>query len=275
LLALFSAAIAGALARGEPVACRCFGQLSDAPAARISLLRNGVLAGLAAFAAFSSGAPGPGVGSWLADRSDAGLTAFWLGLALAALCVATTWFGRELLRQQGRLLLRLDALEAPSPAPPFSGLPVGAPAPSFGIDGWPAGPLTLEQLLAAGSPVALLFSDANCAPCSAAVPVIAEAQRELAGQLTVAVISKGVTEQSEAAWREHELENVGIVPDNDVPFSYGIVASPAAVLVSPEGRVESRPAVGLDEIAQLLRDPVADQHAHELGRETVAHVRTT
>ena len=285
LLAVFSTAIAIALARGEQIDCRCFGELSSAPVSGVSLVRNGALAGLAAFVTLAPNAPGPGVDSWLAARSDAGLAVVCLGVALAALASATAWFARELLRQQGRLLLRLDALE--TPASSTSGLPVGAPAPSFALDSWPSGLLTLDRLLASGLPLALVFSDAQCAPCAAAVPVVAEAQRNWAERLTIAVVSKGVTEQSEAAWREHALENVGIAPDHDVALSYGIPGSPAAVLVSPEGRIDSSPAVGVAQIAELLRaaaersvaptlneEPMAERDAIPARREGTAHVRT-
>jgi uncharacterized membrane protein YphA (DoxX/SURF4 family) len=277
LLAVFSAAIAIALARGERIDCHCFGELSNAPVSRVSLLRNGALAGLAAFVALAPNAPGSGVGSWLAARSDAWLAVFCLGFALAGLAAATAWFGRELLRQQGRLLLRLDALDGPAPS--TSGLPIGAPAPSFALDSWPSGLLTLDRLLASGLPLALVFSDAQCAPCAAALPVVAEAQHNWAERLTIAVVSKGVTEQSEVAWREHELEHVGIAPDHDVALSYGIPGSPGAVLVSPEGRIDSSPALGIAQIAELFRaaaerSVAPTRHANGARREGTAHVRT-
>jgi uncharacterized membrane protein YphA (DoxX/SURF4 family) len=92
LLAVFSAAIAIALARGERIDCHCFGELSNAPVSRVSLLRNGALAGLAAFVALAPNAPGSGVGSWLAARSDA-----WLAVSRAGCCcVSTRSTGRHL-----------------------------------------------------------------------------------------------------------------------------------------------------------------------------------
>jgi hypothetical protein len=112
--------------------------------------------------------------------------------------------------------------------------------------------LTLDELLAPGLPVALVFSDADCGPCTAAVPTLAGAQREWAERLTIAVISRGVTPQSEAAWREHQLERIGIVPAADLAIGYGIVGWPAAVLVSAEGLIDSGPALGIAEIEALL-----------------------
>jgi len=49
LLLVFVAAIALNLARGRKPDCRCFGQLSSSPVGWTTLVRNGVLAGAAAF----------------------------------------------------------------------------------------------------------------------------------------------------------------------------------------------------------------------------------
>src|SRR5438046_2178142 len=74
----------------------------------------------------------------------------------------------QMLRQQGRLLLRLEALEermaaagtadsvAPAQATPPAGLPVGSVAPAFALPGLNGETLTLDFLRAGGKPVLLL-----------------------------------------------------------------------------------------------------------------------
>jgi uncharacterized membrane protein len=249
LFVLFGAGIARALAAGRSVDCRCFGQLSQAPAGRAALGRNAVLAGLAGFTALGSGAPGPAIGTWLSQRTEAQLVAFWLGAVLVVVIAAAGWFGRELLREHGRLMLRIDALEGGGKR---GGLPVGAPAPAFSVKGWPSGELSLKRLLASRRPAVLVFSDAQCGPCAAAVPVIAAAQRKAAGRATVAVISKGHTPESERAWREHRLEHLGITDDHDIAASYGAFGFPTALVLSADGRIDSPIAEGVRNITELL-----------------------
>jgi hypothetical protein len=80
LLGLLTGAVARALPRGQQVDCHCFGQLSEGPAGTGTLVRNGLLAALAAFVVVAPGAPGPGVAAWLGTRSDADRVAFWFVL---------------------------------------------------------------------------------------------------------------------------------------------------------------------------------------------------
>jgi uncharacterized membrane protein YphA (DoxX/SURF4 family)/peroxiredoxin len=262
LLTVFSAGIGHALARGERVDCHCFGPLNQGPAGRGALVRNGIFAALALFIAVAPQAPGPAISAWLGERSDADRVAFWLGVALAAVVIGAGWFGRELLRQQGRLLLRLDALE--SARATGSGIPIGAPAPAFTLPSHDGGELTLEGLLALGRPALLVFSDARCGPCIEAVPLIARAQRHWRGRMSVALLSRGGTPASEVAWEEHRLEHVGIVDSYDLNLSYGATGTPAALLVSREGRIDSALVVGLPAVAELLATPVG-HHEGAIG----------
>ncbi|HEY8583899.1 MAG TPA: MauE/DoxX family redox-associated membrane protein, partial [Capillimicrobium sp.] len=127
LLTVFVAAIARAMRRGEAPDCHCFGQLHSAPAGRSTLIRNGALAAIAALVAVAGLAgASPSPTAWLGDLSDAALVAIGAGLALALAFGLFGWFGLELLRQNGRLLERIDGLEAalrggadPAPAAPL------------------------------------------------------------------------------------------------------------------------------------------------------------
>jgi uncharacterized membrane protein YphA (DoxX/SURF4 family) len=77
LLALFVAAIARSMARGEAPDCHCFGQLHSEPAGRGALARNLVLLALAVFAAIGgTGNPVPSATAWLGrlEGADLGLS---------------------------------------------------------------------------------------------------------------------------------------------------------------------------------------------------------
>lgn len=248
LLALFAAGIGAALARGKRVACHCFGALSVRTAGPRALARNLALAAVATFVVVATGEHPLGIGTWAGELSAAQSVAFWLSLVIVVLSAAAIWAGRELLRQQGRLMLRLDALEGV----PEKGSALPLRAPSFTLKRPAGGDLSLDGLLAGGGRVLLVFSDPHCGPCAAAVPVVAAAQRAMTGRLTIAVLTAGSTPQSEAAWREHQLDLIGIDEDSAVAHSYGVVGSPAAVLIASDGKIATAPVYGVQRISDLL-----------------------
>src|SRR5215207_4891398 len=148
LLLLFVVGIAANLARGRKPECRCFGQLHSEPAGWKTLVRNGVLAAVAGFVVWEGyrGA-GPSAVAWLAGLSAAQVVGLVFGLALLVVLAAQWLLLLNLLRQNGQLLVRVDALErergaggaAPSPngveAQPPAGLPIGDTAPEFELPG--------------------------------------------------------------------------------------------------------------------------------------------
>ncbi len=110
LLVAFVLAIGVNLARGRRPDCHCFGQLHSAPAGPAALGRNvvlGAVAGLVAVAGFRD--PGPSAVGWLSGVGAVVIAGFAVGAVVVALL---GWLAYALLRQQGRLLIRLDTLEA-------------------------------------------------------------------------------------------------------------------------------------------------------------------
>src|SRR5215203_5305050 len=112
LLLLFVVGIAVNLARGRKPECRCFGQLHSEPAGWKTLARNGVLAAVAGFVVWRGyGGAGPSVVGWLADLSAAQVVGLVVGLAVLGVLAAQWWFLLALFKQNGRLLMRVEALE--------------------------------------------------------------------------------------------------------------------------------------------------------------------
>jgi thiol-disulfide isomerase/thioredoxin len=208
LLVLFSAAIAANLARGRTPACNCFGQVHAVPIGWSTVARNGVFGAIAAALL------------WL--RSDGGTVDPAL-TALGAIALVIVALQLQLVQQQGRILLRLEALEgsddvAAEPAPP--GLPIGAVAPAFGGD----------ALVAEGKPVVLVFTSTSCGPCEALLPELAHWQREYASVMTLALVQD----------------------EPEVAAAYLAHGTPSAVLVGTDGRIASRVAQGADAIRRLV-----------------------
>jgi peroxiredoxin/uncharacterized membrane protein YphA (DoxX/SURF4 family) len=261
LLLVFCVAIGAALARGEETDCHCFGQLHSAPAGRPTLARNVALAAVAgAIAAAGLDDPGPSAVAWIGDLSGTAL----MGVALAAVVAVFGFLAFHLLRQNGRLLLRLDELEAqlaagapdgarrrPAPrrAPKgVGGLDIGTAAPDFALRSTAGGEETLGTLLSSGRPLLLVFTSAGCGPCKALKPDIAAWQRELADRLTVAPVSSGPADDAAAEGLEWAL----IQEKREVSDEYDSRGTPAAVLIAPDGRIASRVAGGSDAIRELV-----------------------
>src|SRR5919202_2687653 len=199
LLLLFAAGIGANLARGRQPECHCFGQLYSSPAGPSTLARNGALAAVAAFVVWQgrAGGVGPSALGWMGELTSAQLVASILGLLVLALLAGQWWFLMHLLRQNGRLLMRVGALEARlgvdaagtiasgNGTQQAAGLPVGSEAPQFSLEGLHSETLTLESLRSAGKPILLLFTDPGCGPCTAMLPEIGRWQEEHAEKLTI------------------------------------------------------------------------------------------
>ncbi|MBA2363800.1 MAG: TlpA family protein disulfide reductase, partial [Chloroflexia bacterium] len=269
LLLVFVAAIGYNVARGRQPDCHCFGQIHSAPAGRSTLVRNGILAAIAAFIV-SRGMdnPGPSVLSWLVNRTIGEQASLLGGLLAIGLLAGIGWVLVNLLRQNGRLLLRVEALEArldaagteaapagtPAPAAPEPepGLPIGTPAPNFTLSGLHGETLTLGALRAAGKPVMLLFSAPSCGPCNALLPEIGRWQREHASELMVVPVSSGSVEENRAKNAEHGITNVLLQEDNEVADAYHSPGTPSAVIVYAGGTIGSPIAAGADAVRALV-----------------------
>lgn len=113
LLLLFVVGIAFNLAHGRQPDCHCFGQLHSAPAGWPTLIRNLVLAaGAGVVIAFGRSTPALGVLDWVAPLSVPQRLEVLGGVAVLALLIGEGWLLFQVLSQQGRLLLRIEALEA-------------------------------------------------------------------------------------------------------------------------------------------------------------------
>jgi peroxiredoxin/uncharacterized membrane protein YphA (DoxX/SURF4 family) len=252
LLGAFSVAVAANLTWGRTPDCHCFGQMHSRPIGAGTLARNAVLGGLSALVLLG---PAGGVGGWWADLETPQRVMALAVVALAGVVALQGWILLQLLRQQGRIVLRLDAVEALAggiDAGDRPGLPVGAPAPAFALpDPWGA-TVALDELLARGRPVLLLFADPGCGPCNELFGDIARWQRDWRHALTVVVISAGSAEANRAKASEHGLAHVLVQERREVAAAYATTATPSAVVVGADGRVASPLVAGGDAIWKLL-----------------------
>lgn len=284
LLSLFVAAIGVNLLRGRKPDCHCFGQLHSAPAGWLTLLRNVVLAAAAAFvvvAGWDDG--GTSVTGWTDGLGGGEALTIVVGLALVALVLIEGWAIVNLLRQHGRLLLRIEALEAGDGAASggraaaraagtgggHAGLPVGTAAPAFQLPTVNGGTRSLGDLLAGSKPLLLVFTDPGCGPCSALMPDVAHWQRDHAEQLTVVLISRGTVHANRAKATELGLSNVLVEPaGNEVASSYHYLGTPSAVVVDARGRIATPLVAGPVAIRSLFQQAVGHHVEAAWGNAT-------
>ncbi len=113
LLLCFIAGISVSLMQGRRPDCHCFGQLHSSPIGWRTLVRNIVLCGIAAGIVWRGRTnPGASVVNLLQGMNGTNSALVVLTIAIAALAVFELWGLIHVLRQNGRLLLRLEAVEA-------------------------------------------------------------------------------------------------------------------------------------------------------------------
>ena len=268
LLTVFIGAIAANLALGRRPDCHCFGQLHSSPAGWRTLARNAALAAVAGFVVWQAyDDPGASAVAWLGELSATQLVGVTAGTLLALAVVAEGALLLNLMRQNGRLLLRIEALErgaapageegaAEEAEEQLAGLPVGSAAPGFTLRGLYGEILTLDYLRSAGYPVLLLFTDPNCSPCNALMPEIGTWQREHADRITIALVSRGDPDANRAKTSEHGLTNVVLQEGLEVLHAYGGSATPSAVVVRADGTIGSGLVGGADAIRALVSQTV-------------------
>ena len=256
LLVIFILGISVILAQGRAPDCHCFGQLHSTPVSSKTLLRNIVLLALAGFVLWKNQE------STSADllRLFSAMPAFQsviLAVAVVLVIIAALelWFLLHVLRQNGRLLLRLEAVEArlniEPPAPPPPGLPVGTPAPDFFLKGLDGETVTLGKLRESAKPLLLVFSGPDCGACDALLPELATWQTEHTERLRIVPISKGDAATNRPKYAKHKIRDVLLQSDREVFEDYLVTGTPSAVLIV-KGVIDSPLATGQNEIQDLI-----------------------
>jgi peroxiredoxin/uncharacterized membrane protein YphA (DoxX/SURF4 family) len=263
LLILFVAGISFNLARGHKPECNCFGQLRSTPVGWKTLARNGIFTVVAGFVLWQGSEDAdPSISGWLGSLTTAQFLGLVVGLLVLVLLAAQGWFLIHLLRQNGRMLVRLEALESRiDPASevlsengtqPAEGLPVGSPAPPFDLKDIYGETRTLDSLRASGNPLVLLFTDPDCGPCTALLPEIGRWQRDHTDEVTIALVSRGSLEENRAKSTEHGIKNVLLQQEWEVVEAYEVLGTPSAVLVHPNGTIGGPLATSPEEIEVLV-----------------------
>jgi peroxiredoxin len=203
------------------------------------------------------------------------------GLALAwGLILALCWLGWQLLRQNGRLFLRLeelekrlDEIELGEGEQPTS-LPIGSQAPDFDLPDLAGENSSLAKYR--GQPVLLIFFNPACGFCREMVPKLKEKlerpEPDWRGKQTaemgnggrsespvVLVISAGAAEANRKLFDEHHLAcPVLLQKDSEVASIYKANGTPSGYLIDAEGRIASSLAIGTEGLLALVAGESGD-----------------
>jgi peroxiredoxin len=189
----------------------------------------------------------------------------WLLIAVGA------WLWYQLVRQNGRILLRLEAIDRqlsalsngasngkkrrkPDPSLARSrlnrdGLKAGAVAPEFRLPRIDSGELALSELR--GRRVLLVFSDPDCGPCEELAPRLQELH-EVRPDLAVVVVSRRDADTNCAKAAELGLTFPILLQRNwEISLKYAMFATPVAYLIDEQGTIVRDVAVGVEPILAL------------------------
>jgi uncharacterized membrane protein YphA (DoxX/SURF4 family) len=275
LLAVFSAAVAFQLARGRAPSCPCFGELSARPIGRSTIVRNTILFGLAGLVlAFGPGLPISSMASRLAQAEEIA-SAPTLAAMATSIATATAMLSVLLWRQQGRLLLRIDALEvlaAGAPAPPSAltatnpaapGIRQGESAPSFSLPDVNGTERSLTELLHGVRSLLLVFMEPECGPCNTMLPDVLTWLADTGDHDAIAIISRQPSQAADGVRLVPGLRTRSMLlqKGREVAEQFRIAGTPAAVLLDSRGVVAAPVAYGADAVRHLhLRQQAAAHH---------------
>jgi peroxiredoxin len=203
----------------------------------------------------------------------------WILLSLLGVAVLALFsLVLQLVRQQGRLLLRLDELEARAAAPARSGerspigLPVAAPPPGFRLPDLSGGEVALEDF--AGKRVLLVHWDPQCGFCRRIAPELSQLQERLKKRRTeLVLVSYRDADTNAALASEHGLNcRILLQPDDRTVEVFERLGTPAAYVLDEKGRIAKSLALGADQVLALARE-VADGSRRLSSERTLAESR--
>jgi uncharacterized membrane protein YphA (DoxX/SURF4 family)/thiol-disulfide isomerase/thioredoxin len=255
LLTAFIAGILRANAHGRMPDCHCFGQLQSEPAGPSTVVRNGILAGIAV--TIIAAGPWTSVSHGFNDLTGPQIAM----VVLAPLAILLSLIAAHLWGKSRRL--ERELAEARAAGHPV-GLPLGAPAPEFDLAPLRGVAGTLQDLLADRRPVVLVFVSASCGPCLEMLPEIGEWQASLAHALTLPVIFTGQRDEILGLAGGARLSLALAQQANEVFELYRLRATPAAVLVQPDGTIGSAAVEGSPAIEALIRSVIAKHRQSSL-----------
>jgi peroxiredoxin len=184
---------------------------------------------------------------------------------LLGLILVSLWMGfYALVKQQGRILLRLDRLEnnarsaasvseSPAEQSDSEGLPVGTDFPSFNLPDLTGRMVSLEEFR--GKRVLLVNWSFQCGYCDLIAPELLtlDSSLERANVAPIFLVSGDVGASAEEAAEDGLKYPILLVRDDEMPAPFAHRGTPVAYLLDEEGRVDAPFASGFDRVLGLAK----------------------
>lgn len=176
------------------------------------------------------------------------LLSFWAGLYLVV-------------KQQGRILLRLDQLEPAQPKDDeqarLAQARVGTSFPEFMLPDLGRKMVSIEDFR--GLKALLVYWSPACGFCDFLAPMLAGMEEDFQKySLQLVLLASGTAEANRELAEEHGLKcPILLLRDGESPAYFENLGTPSAYLVDEEGRVARSVVVGADAILALARELVS------------------
>jgi thiol-disulfide isomerase/thioredoxin len=186
---------------------------------------------------------------------------------------AGCWLGFQLVRQNGRILLRVEslheaiaALRAPAPRPATpSGIKVGTVAPDFELPKLVGeGRKKLKDWR--GKRVLIIFFNPGCGFCRQMVPKLSELAP--VDGLVPVIVTAGDKHANEQLLTNHNVQLPTLLQkDNEVAASYQTAGTPTGYLIDEHGKIASDLIIGAE---ALLKWSVAALPSNAASTKAIA-----
>jgi peroxiredoxin len=188
-------------------------------------------------------------------------TLLWTVLGLLGLLLFSLWaVVYQIVRQQGRMLYRLEALEQSfagelqeGEEPEPQGLQVGDEFPGFALRDLAGEKVALESLR--GRRLLLVNWSPDCGFCELIAADLAKLEPDLRKRGAEPVlVTTGSLKRIRVSVREHGLSATVLLQKDEVIAGFEQLGTPVAYLLDEQGRVAGPLAVGADEVLDLARE---------------------
>jgi len=211
------------------------------------------------------------------------MIAIVFGTVLPWLLIAVgTWLGYQLVRQNGRILLRLEAIEGrlgprgqPQRREP-AGLPLGTVAPDFELPDLTGTSRRLSEFR--GRNVLLIFFNPNCGFCTrmagdlAALPCSADDMASHGEWTMPIVVTTGDADENRRFFEEQGIHCHVLRQDEmEIASQYGAHGTPMGYRIDAEGRIASELAVGTEPLLQLATSVALPQNGLKVNGAAPKH----
>jgi peroxiredoxin len=200
----------------------------------------------------------------------------WLLIAIG------TWLAYELVRQNGRILLRLDAIEqqfgtdaaprAGAKHPEAGGLPLGTLAPDFELPDLTGVRRKISEFR--GQPALLIFFNPQCGFCTKMAADLAALPTDGVNQQAVPiVVTTGDAEENRKLVESYGIRcPVLLQEEMEIAAQYDVHGTPMGYRIDGTGRIASGLTVGAEPLLLLATTPTPDPiEAHTAVNGSAPH----